>query len=231
MNEKVSDEMLMAFVDGEVDAATADDIRRAIAGDPVLAERAAKFGMTREAVQAAYAGIRAQPVPEALVASILGHRSATVLAFPRRKVFQAALPLAASIAILFGLSGYWYGQQAVPAADPLGNQAIAQALGATASGGHSAIRIGATEADFTTLATYRVDGGLCRTFEVSGPDLQTLRGVGCNRGADWTVDLTVAQAGGDGYAPASDAGLGSIDAFLDALEAQGPLNAEEEQGL
>jgi hypothetical protein len=82
------------------------------------------------------------------------------------------------------------------------------------------------------LATYRVDGGLCRTFQVSGADLQTLRGVGCNRGVGWTVDLMVAQAGGGGsYAPASDAGLGSIDAFLDALEAQGPLTAEEEQGL
>jgi hypothetical protein len=231
MNEKVSDEMLMAFVDGEVDAATADDIRRSIAGDPVLAERAAKFEMARDAVRTAYAGIRAQPVPEALVASILGHRSASAPAFPRRRVFQAALPLAASIAILFGMSGYWYGQQAAPAADPFGNQAIAEALGATASGGRNTIRIGATEADFTTLATYRVDGGLCRTFEVSGADLQTTRGVGCNRGADWTVDLTVAQAGGDSYAPASDAGLGSIDAFLDALEAQGPLSAEEEQGL
>lgn len=220
MKERVSDDMLMAFADSELDAAAAENIRRAIARDPVLAQRAAKFSMTRDLVRSAYWEIKAQPVAEALVASVLGHRPSNVIYLSRRRAIQAALPIAASIALLFGISGYWYGHQAQPGGDPTGARVMAEALGATAGGEHRMIRLGAQEADFTTLATYEVDGGLCRTFEVSGADLQNLRGVGCNRGADWTVELTVAQAGGGIYAPASDAATGSIDAFLDALEAQ-----------
>lgn len=233
MNERVSDDMLMAFVDGELDAAAAENLRRAVANDAALASRAEQFRMTRDAVRNAYAEVIAQPVSEALVASVLRRGGpSNVVLLSSRGMAQAALPLAASIALLFGVGGYWYGQQTQPGADPTGALAMAEAVGATASGEHRTIRLGAEDADFTTLATYEVVGGLCRTFEVSGADLQALRGVGCNRGADWRVELTVAQAvtGDNGYAPASGAALGSIDAFLDALEAQ-PVAEEEESGL
>ena len=46
------------------------------------------------------------------------------------------------------------------------------------------------------------------------------------------LGLGRARAGGDGvYAPASDAALSSIDAYLDMLEASVPLTSEEEDEL
>ena len=97
---------------------------------------------------------------------------------------------------------------------------MAEALGATESGEHRTIQLGSAPADFAALESYEVEGGLCRTFEVAGEN-RGLRGVGCKRGADWTVEMTVAHAGsGAGYAPASDSSTAAIDAFLDALEAQ-----------
>jgi hypothetical protein len=221
MSERISDEMLMAFVDGELDEATAETVRRAIAEDPVLAERSAAFGSSRDMVRKAFADTRNQPVPEALVASVLGRRPATPARSSGRGGFmQAALPLAASIALLFGVGGYWYGQQTAEPAIASDLAAMAAALGATESGERQTIELDSAPADFASLETYQVEGGICRTFEVAGEG-RALRGVGCKRGADWRVEMTVAHAGGGGgYAPASDSSTAAIDAFLDALEAQ-----------
>jgi anti-sigma factor RsiW len=220
MSERISHEMLMAFVDGELDEATAETVRRAISEDPVLAERSAAFGRSRDMVRKAFADTRNEPVPEALVASVLGRRPATPARSFGLGFMQAALPLAASIALLFGVGGYWYGQQAGEPAAGSDFAAMAAALGATESGEHSTIELDSAPADFAALETYEVADGICRTFEVAGEG-RALRGVGCKRGADWRVELTVAHAGGGGgYAPASDGATAAIGAFLDALEAQ-----------
>jgi len=221
MTEKVTDEMLMAFVDGETDAAATAMIARALAADAGLAARAEGFRASRALVREAFGDARREPVPEALVEAVArADRAGEVVAFPRRRMLRLALPLAASLAAGFGLAGYLLGQAGTGASDPLGRAAIAEALA-----------ISGEEALLRTLAAYRIEGGLCRSFDLSGPDV-VLSGVGCDRGAGWTLDLTVARAGGDGlYAPASEAALSSIDAYLDTLEASPPLTAEEEDAL
>lgn len=234
MKEKVTDEMLMVFVDGETDEATAALIERALAADAALAARAATLRASRALMREAFGDARREPVPEALVdAALGGGRQGTVLSFPRRRdTVRFALPLAACLALVFGVAGYLAGQAGMPGSgDPLGRAAIAEALGETRSGQSRSVAIAGRDARLETLATYRVEGGLCRSFDLSGAEL-ALSGVGCDRGAGWTVDLTVARAGGDGlYAPASEAALYSIDAYLDAVEASEPLSAEDEAAL
>lgn len=233
MTEKVTDEMLMAFVDGETDEATAAMIARALAADAGLAARAERFRASRALMREAFGDARREPVPEALVEAVLrASRKDSVVAFPARRTLRFALPLAASLAFVFGLSGYLAGyltgQAGSGTADPLGRVAIAQALATTKSGESRPVAVSGEEARLHTLATYRIEGGLCRRFDLSGADI-ALSGVGCDRGAGWNLDLTVARPGGDGlYAPASEAGLHSIDAYLDALEAFAPLSGEEE---
>lgn len=232
MTEKVTDEMLMAFVDGETDEPTAAMIARALAADAGLAARAEKFRAGRRLLREAFGDARREPVPEALVEAVAhADRRGEVVAFPPRRMLRLALPLAASLAVGFGLAGYLLGQAGTDATDPLGRAAIAEALAGTKAGESRPVTISGGEARLRTLATYRIEGGLCRSFDLSGAHI-ALSGIGCDRGAGWNLDLTVAGAGGDGlYAPASEAALSSIDAYLDTLEASPPLTAEEEDAL
>ena len=223
MKETISDEMLMGYVDGELEEHDAARVRHALAGDPALATAAAEFGRSRETVRAAYEQVRTQPVPERLVATVLGRRTADqVVVSLRRRAFQVALPLAASLALAVGVAGYWIGQQQPMSADGTETQRMAAALAATRNGETRSIRIGSEAAELRTLASYEVEGGFCRTFSVAREGGQPLlRGVGCRRPDQWTVELTVAgHDAANGYSPASDPGSQSIDAFLDAMEAR-----------
>ena len=232
MTEKVTDEMLMAFVDGETDAATTAMIAQALAADAGLAAQAEGFRASRALVREAFGDARRPPVPDALVEAVArADRTGEVVAFPPRRMLRLALPLAASLAVGFGLAGYLLGQAGTGASDPLGRVAIAQALAGTKTGESRPVAISGDEALLRTLAAYRIENGLCRSFDLSGQGV-ALSGVGCDRGAGWTLDLTVARAGGDVvYAPASEAALSSIDAYLDTLEASPPLTAAEEGAL
>jgi hypothetical protein len=71
MSEKVSDEMLMAFVDGELEPQAAEEVARAIAAEPGLAQRADAFRTSRRLARDAFAPVMAEPVPERLVDTIM----------------------------------------------------------------------------------------------------------------------------------------------------------------
>lgn len=232
MTERVTDEMLMAFVDGEADEATVAVIEQVLARDAHLAARARMFRASRAVMREAFGDARREPVPPTLVEAVRGaDRKGTVVAFPSRSALRFALPLAASLAVAFGFAGYLLGQAGGGTTDPMGRVAIAGALAGTKAGESRPVTISGDEALLRSLATYRIDGGLCRSFDLSGADI-ALSGVGCDRGAGWDLDLTVARAAGDGsYAPASEAALSSIDAYLDTIEASPPLTADEEAAL
>ena len=67
---EMSDEMLMAYVDGELAAEDAAAVERAIAADAGVKRRAADFRDTRMLARGALAEARAEPVPAALVAAV-----------------------------------------------------------------------------------------------------------------------------------------------------------------
>lgn len=233
MTGKVTDEMLMAFVDGETDDATAAMIEKALAADPALAERAENFRVSRKLLREAFGSSRDEPVPERLVKAAMGDGdTGKVTPFRRRPpMSRFALPLAASLALAVGIAGYLAGQAGGGTGDAFGRAALAEALAGTKSGERRTVEIAGQGATFETLATYRIEGGLCRSFDLSGQGL-SLTGIGCDSGSGWNVDITVAKAGGDGsFSPASDAALESVDAYLDALEASAPLGPEEEAEL
>lgn len=224
---KVSDEMLMAYVDGELDGAAAEDIRRATERDPALARRAEAFRSSRRYTRDALSGIKAEPLPAPLIETVLGSANANTA--PKRRL--AAIPLAASLAVLAGLGGYWLAQQsAPPAGSRIGDQAVADALGALPAGAERSLATGRGTAHLKSLATYRVEGGLCRTFELAEAG-ESLRGVGCARDGSWRIHVTVTAPAAESFVPASDGAPAAIDAFLDALDAEGPLSAEDEAAL
>lgn len=69
---RVDDVMLMAYVDGEVDAGTAREIEVALAGDPVLAARVRLFRDSAMMARGAFAEVVHEPVPERLIAALGG---------------------------------------------------------------------------------------------------------------------------------------------------------------
>src|SRR5579862_1257434 len=67
-----NEETLIAYADGELDAATRAALEAAAASDPQLAARIARHRALRARLQEAFAPVLAEPVPERLLASTRG---------------------------------------------------------------------------------------------------------------------------------------------------------------
>ena len=228
MSDKVSDEMLMAFVDGELEAQAFENVARSVAADPALARRADEFRSARDAAREAFGPIMAEPVPERLVDAIMQRTAGDHAAAHRPGLMRSALPLAASVALAAGLGGYLLGQAVAPDAAPLlGGPALAQAVGSTPAGEQRTVRIAGRDVGVTALADYTVDGGICRIFEAVPAASEATRGIGCRFGETWHVNIAVALPDGNGFTPASSGGVASLDAYLDALGAESPLGPDE----
>lgn len=69
---RMDDVMLMAYVDGEVDADTAREIEAALAGDAALAARVQEFRDSAMMARGAFADVLHEPVPDRLIAALGG---------------------------------------------------------------------------------------------------------------------------------------------------------------
>ena len=218
--KEVSDEMLMAFADGELDPESARDIARAVGADPALARRVEAFRASRVLARDSLAVELADPVPDRLVAAIMKPANAG-----RKRVVWRTVPLAAALALAAGIGGYVLGGRdsahGLLTADPAVNAALDRSLT-----GETVDLAGQTA---TVLATFRTKSGVCRSFSLSGDGRTPVRGLGCRSGDGWRIAMAAADAGGDAFSPA--AGTASLDALLDALEAEGPVDLPAEQRL
>jgi anti-sigma factor RsiW len=225
---KVTDEMLMALADGELDREMALDVRRSAEADPALAVRLAEFERTRRLAKQAFDGVLEEPVPLRLVAA-MGR------GVPRQK--QAArrvwLPIGAAIAAsaaAFALGMVLTsGLQRGPG--PLDEKELASLLQTVPSG--ETRSVGAES--FEATGSFAVPDGVCRGFLLSGASRSgsAWHGVGCQHDGRWELEILVAgrAADGESYSPASDRAAESIGAFLDALGAGAPLGADAERRL
>ena len=114
------DEHLIAYLDGELDAATSSEVAAAIAADPALAREAHALAETAAVLRAAFDDVLHEPVPERLLSVVRGEVGADkVVLFPpprKRALGQpaagwrrwAALPMAASVASLVVGGGVRY---------------------------------------------------------------------------------------------------------------------------
>jgi len=251
MSKEFSDEMLMRFADGELDAEEMAVVEKAMESDDNLFARVAKFIETKAAAQAAFGPLLEEPVPPALKATVEGmvaarkadaargrEQQSTVVkmgarpAATRPPVRQWTMPLAASIvaALVGGLAGYWAGAR--DSKGPTGlsvagvvDAGLAEALG-TVPAGQEAVLADASQ--FRAIATFRnAASEMCREFEIDAMDRSTAISVACHEGDGWHVSfLVAAPANADGYAPASS--TEALDAYLSAIEAGEPLSSKEE---
>lgn len=226
----VSDETLTAYADGELDAEEAARVRAAVAADPALARRLAALGEAREAARAAFADVAREPVPAALIASVLAADASGPP--PRRAAntnVRRTAAIAASVALVVGgMLGALLAPSPTRMAhplDPLGpaTPMLARALDAAGSGQEVAFMGGMIR----LLASYPTDRGPCRSFAVESATPVTA--LACREGDVWRTRIAVARPiTADGFTPASGEDP-LLRELLDRIGAGAPLDAETER--
>lgn len=241
----LTDELLHALVDGELDTAMAARIEAQLALD----ERAAAFVRRERALRrrlsAAYDPVAAEPVPDRLLASlglagraandpgsgapVVGIEAARLGREPWRwNAWRAWIAMAASLAL-----GTFIGQRivspdaapAVAAADGawVASAALAQALdtqGAATQGPQAPVRM--------AVSFLARDGRYCRSFMLAR---DAMAGLACRQGERWRIEL-LAQAepaAGTHFRQAASGLPAAVLQAMDARIAGAPLDAAAEQ--
>ena len=204
----ISDETLMAFADGELDAAAAATVEAALRDDPRIAARVAAHRALRARVQAAFAEELAEPVPRRLIDAAMRAPTAAVDApkivpldaLRKRREHswrRAPLPLAIAASLVLGIGiGFVAWRSAVPI---LGENAqgaliadgdLARALSDQLSGPGAAGGVGIGLSFLSKAGTY------CRTFRIAKAVAPA--GLACRNGTDWRIDVLTQSAAGPG---------------------------------
>jgi hypothetical protein len=195
----ISEETLMAYADGELDAATRASVEAAMQEDPEIGKRIARHRALRDTLRGAFSAVLDEPVPDRLLEAARGQTAA-----PQRAVADLSLareaarqkksaapgrwqPAALAASLLLGLGlGFlaWHGPRALiqPGAGGglIAGAALAEALSTQLSDDRSAERVAATELSFRNKT-----GAYCRTFALTGTVATS--GLACREGSDWKI--------------------------------------------
>ena len=199
-----SDEMLMAYIDRELDAATTASIDAAIDRDPQLARRVERQRKLARAVHAAYEPILEEPMPKRLLEAATGTASVGPTArTPRRWAWFEWGAMAASLALGVAIGAALLGDRSRGLPDAggdisaeqgqlLARGALARALTdqlASTQKPDAPVRIG--------LTFLSKGGEYCRTFAL---ERSSTAGFACSGASGWRIDV-LAPAEPAGKAP------------------------------
>lgn len=234
----ISNEILMAYADGELEPAQRAEVEQAMRADPAVAEAVERHRALRADVFAAFSGVLDEPVPERLQprAADVSHVRVDALAaagarpLPARWSWAQWGGMAASLAvgILVGALG-WHGAHgggssaevarvdgALVAQGQLA-QALSQQL-ASDQGQASGVKLG--------VSFQAKDGSYCRSFA-----LGTSGGLACRNGGEWHIPV-LAEGGQEQTGAYRQAGSAMPTAVLDAIDARiggSPMDAAAER--
>lgn len=220
----VSDEMLAAYADGELDEFTAARVKAAIDQDAELHAKLASLQALQQMLSARFDPILAQPVPERIAAPIQAARNVVDLGAVRVErrpwtqrvnVRLAGGAIAATLALAVFLFAARQGADTPDRPDAK----LAAALSNQVSGAEG-------PSGTTVLLSFRdKSGNLCRGYRT-----QRDAGIACRSGSEWQVRLQ----GGSGAQQASEyrqAGSGSeaIMAAAQDMAAGDPFDDVQEK--
>lgn len=229
----ISDEVLMAFADGELTPDERAAVETAITANPELAERLQAHMRLRERVGAALAGVLTEPVPKRLLAAVeAGERSNILPLRPRaervppRWLWASGGAVAAGFALGLIVGGALFPEpdSGMIGADMATRGALARALDSqlVATQGASAVQI-----KFTFRAS---DGRLCRVFAVRRAD--GVAGLACRRpDKSWLVRLAApmeSQGAAGAYQTAASPLPPAVAELAQSLAAGEPFGAAAE---
>ena len=192
----VTDEMLSAFLDGELSADEANAIESAIKSDAALAARLERMKKVAPLIAKTYAAIDNKPLPEAVRALLHVDESeqgiekeSSVVKFLGKKSLHLQggwiTSMAASVALLIGVG---VGLQLAPRNDWAAGNAIASVIEpsnpfyAALESTQSAQHVDTSSGLVTPVLTFKSRSGqYCREFLVAG-EAVTNRAVACRSG-------------------------------------------------
>lgn len=201
----ISDETLMAYADGEADAATRAQVEAAMHEDPEVGRRVARHRALRDAMRGAGASVLDEPVPERLIAAARGRAPAAGTVVDLSRAREAAIrkapglsrgwqPAAMAASLLVGLAlGYlgWHGSTALVQANSHGGlvagAALAEVLSTQLSDERSPSRVATAGLSFRAKT-----GDYCRTFALTGDDASS--GLACREVNGWSIKVLAQSA-------------------------------------
>jgi hypothetical protein len=242
MSAAVDETRLAAYVDGALEPEEAAEVVIHLADSAEDRRRVADLTELNALLVAAYAAPLSEPVPERIRRSVA---PSNVAPFPPRyrqrptAVAGALLAMAATVALVFGLSDGWRsGATGAPGVGPVAaGSELHAALETNASGSVVSFPDGD---EVTLIATFRDGRGQpCREFELMQENAAEFsRGIAC-RGAEatWSVAVIVTEpvsgevADDATYMPAAGAIDAALSGALDVLGAGPSLAPAAEEEL
>lgn len=207
MEIKISDEILMAYADGELDASQAAQVEQAMQHDADIATRVAQHRALRAQLQNSFAAVLSEPVPEHLLNTLQPRATATttdnIVDLTQARQRKAAPPgrswssrewlaMAASLLVGIVVGVYALNFNSANLVSARDGALVAQGKLATAlttqlastGGNEQAIQIGVS---FRNHA-----GEYCRSFAVQ--DERALAGLACRSQDNWRVQMLTESA-------------------------------------
>lgn len=233
---KYSDEMLMAYADGELDLVERAGIEAAMAVDPDIALAVERHRRLAARVEEAYRDVLDEPVPAKLAALVSppaatpvirlsDHRSMRaepVAPPPARLPYWAAIAASVTIGLLIGL--FLLREPAPPWQESdtglIAKGDLDYALTAELAGGTGVddVRVGISFRDR--------EGAYCRAFHLQQD--APLAGLACRAGSEWRLQVIAAAAKQEGeLRPAAAMPMAVLHAIDAAIDGE-PLDAAAE---
>ncbi|MET1412226.1 hypothetical protein ABVF61_08175 [Roseibium sp. HPY-6] len=241
---KMTDEIIMAYADGQLPEAEAKKVEIAAEADETIRQKIRMFKETASQLKSAAADL--PPVPDALaerLSAMLGADSAeaevlrqdNVVPFTRRNwIRQWPTAIAASITLVAGLAagmaiGPFSGSENNPpfGITALADPEIAIALSSVESGSSTVLGSGAT---LNVIASFvDADNTLCREFDYEAVNGPSIVSVACHVGDAWHPKIAIAAntEQSANFAPASS--LEALETWLSTSGFGDPLELEEEK--
>jgi anti-sigma-K factor RskA len=244
----ISDEMLMAYADGELDATAREAVESAMREDPQIVERVARHSALRRRVREAYSAVLSEDVPERLLRAAQGaaaterkvvnlqdaraaREHSAPYTRPLRRQWRTAGAMAASVIVGVGVGFFIWGRTVPPFARGADGALVARGQLAQALSNQLAAEQSRASSVQIGLSFLAKSGDYCRTFALSGE--QSPSGLACRHGEEWQVRAVT--QGSDGVAGASEyrtAGStmpAMIREFVEAQVAGEPLDQAGER--
>jgi hypothetical protein len=213
----ISDEMLMAYADGELDATAREVVESAMREDPQIVERVARHSALRRRVREAYSAALSEDVPERLLRAAQGaaaterkvvnlqdaraaREHSAPYTRPLRRQWRTAGAMAASVIVGVGGGFFIWGRTVPPFARGADGALVARGQLAQALSNQLAAEQSRASSVQIGLSFLAKSGDYCRTFALSGE--QSPSGLACRHGEEWQVRAVT--QGSDGVAGASE---------------------------
>lgn len=250
---RISDETLVAYVDGELSVEEAAEVEQALATDQQVRETVEMFRDTAEWSRRAYDDVLHEPVPDRLIGAAFGKDVRPMRTEPQRDSAPrsriAGMAMAASIALAVGLGGgfglfHLVGPGGGEAAGPLlvgtvdGSDPLHLALESAGTGTLIANGEGGNVMPLNTFLDR--EGRYCREFQAvaSTPDgLSASFGIACRQPAGpWRIEAIGAPAVATAAVPdrfeTADGATGDpMQVLIGAMSESGPISLDDEAAL